>query len=235
MKIIPAIDLMGGQVVRLYRGDPQQKTVYSDDPVAVARNWEDAGADMLHIVDLDAALGRGSNLGLVREIAAQASVPVEIAGGLRSESAAAGAAGLADRIVVGTMAFRDRPAFERISSGIGRKKVVVSVDHMGGQVVVHGWQVNTGVMLLDAVRDFASMGFSEFLLTDVSRDGTMRGPDLEFLGRACSIKGANVIASGGISGPDDVRRVGEKNAFGVILGRALYENTVSIAEAKRLA
>lgn len=235
MKIIPAIDLMGGQVVRLYRGDPQQKTVYSDDPVAVARDWEGAGADMLHLVDLDATLGRGSNLGLIREIAAQASIPVEIAGGLRSESAAAGAASLADRIVIGTMAFKDRPAFERLSSGMDKKKIVVSADHVGGEVVVHGWQSGTGVRLLDAVRDFASAGFSEFLLTDVRRDGTMQGPDLEFLGQACGIGNANVIASGGISSLDDVRRVMEKNAFGVILGKALYEGKVGIAEAKELA
>lgn len=235
MKIIPAVDLMGGQVVRLYRGDPDQKTVYSDDPVSVARDWQRQGADMLHLVDLDATLGSGSNLSLIQEIAAQASVPVEIAGGLRSGPDAAEAARHAERIVVGTMAFRDRPALERLAESMGTKRVVVSVDHVGGEVVIHGWQSGTGVRLLDAVRDFVLAGFSEFLLTDVSRDGTMRGPDLGFLEKACGIGGANVIASGGISSLADVQKVKERNAFGVILGKALYEGRVGIREAKELA
>lgn len=232
MKVIPAIDLMDSQVVRLYKGDPRQKTVYSDDPVAVARDWEREGADMLHIVDLDATLGRGSNHPVVREIAGRVSVPVEVAGGLRSESAAAEAAGLADRIVVGTMAFQDRQALDRVASEVGRDRVVVSVDHVEGQIVVRGWQSGTGIGLLDAAREFAAAGFSEFLLTDVGRDGTMQGPDLEFLEKVCQIKGANVIASGGISSIDDVQKVKERNAFGVILGKALYEKKVGIREAR---
>ncbi len=235
MRVIPAIDLMGGRVVRLYRGDPRQRTAYSDDPVAVAREWEREGADMLHLVDLDAALGSGSNRGVVGEIAGKASIPVEIAGGLRSEGAAEEAAALAARIVVGTMAFEDRPALERASSRIGMGRVVVSVDHAGGEVVVRGWRERAGVGLLEAMGGLASAGFTEFLLTDVGRDGTMRGPDLDFLGRACGVRGASVIASGGISGPDDVRRVRERGASGVILGRALYEGKLGIREAKALA
>lgn len=232
MRIIPAVDLMGGQVVRLYRGDPQLKTVYSDDPVAVARQWERDGADMLHLVDLDATLGRGSNLDTIKKIATRSSVPVEVAGGLRSEQAVLDAADAADRIVIGTMAFRDRQALGRASSRIGQNRTVISVDHVGGKVVIHGWQSKTDIAMLDAVRDLAYDGFSEFLLTDVDRDGTMHGPDLEFLTKACTINGANIIASGGISCLEDVRQVGEANASGVILGKALYEGKVGIREAK---
>ncbi len=234
MKIIPAIDLMGGQVVRLYQGDPQQKTVYSNDPVAVAAKWEKAGADMLHLVDLDAAFGRGSNRNLFKEIVSQVSVPVEVAGGLRSESVIDEVAVFADRIVIGTMAFKDKYTFEKIASKIGRKRIVISVDHVDEQVVVHGWQSETGVMLLDAIKEFVECGFSEFLLTDVHRDGTMQGPELELLESTCNIDEANMIASGGISNLDDIRRVGEKNPFGVILGKALYENKVSVEEAKQV-
>lgn len=232
MRIIPAIDLMAGQVVRLYKGDPQQKTIYSDDPVAVARQWELDGADMLHLVDLDATLGRGSNLGMIKEIAARSSIPVEVAGGLRSKQAVFDAAAAADRVVIGTMAFSDRQTMQSASSKIGQSRTVISVDHAGGKVVIHGWQSNTGIAMLDAVRDLASDGFSEFLVTDINRDGTMRGPDLEFLAKACAVDGANIIASGGISCLEDVRQVGKANASGVILGKALYEGKVGIGEAK---
>ena len=233
MKVIPAIDLMEGKVVRLYKGDPQQKTVYSDDPVSVAKAWVQDGADMLHLVDLDAALGRGSNAAMLQEIAAAASpVQVEIAGGLRSMRAAADAAEHASRVVVGTMAFQDRRELERVSGMVGKSRVVISVDHIGGEVLVQGWQAKTGVGLLDAMRDFVSGGFSEFLLTDVSRDGTMQGPEVEYLKQACGIESANVIASGGISSLADVQRVSKSSPFGVILGKALYEGKVGIREAR---
>ena len=116
------------------------------------------------------------------------------------------------------------------------EKIVISVDHKDGEIVIHGWQKGTGIKLIPAINEFLEMGFTEFLLTNVSRDGTMEGPDLEFLEQACSlISNANIIASGGISNIDDVADVKEKNAFGVILGKALYENKISIEEAKKLS
>lgn len=235
MKIIPAVDLMDGQVVRLYRGDPHQKTTYSDDPVAISKQWEKEGADMLHLVDLDATLGSGNNMDVIREVASCVSIPVQIAGGLRSEQLAVDVAGTADRIVVGTMAFEDRQALMRVSSQTGKSRIVISVDHSNGRIVTRGWQADAGTGLLEAAGSFLSDGFSEFLLTDVGRDGTMQGPDLEFLDKLCQMSGANVIASGGISGSEDIVNVRKKNAAGVILGRALYENVLSIREAKELA
>jgi len=235
VKVIPAIDLMDGQVVRLYKGDPGQKTVYSNDPASVAKRWQDAGADMLHIVDLDATIGTGSNLDLIEKITGDLSVPVEVAGGLRDEQAIDSAVSFADRIVVGTLAFGDRELLQGTAKKHGFEKIVVSVDHVGGLVVTHGWQKSTGTPMLGAVRELAGMGFTEFLLTDVGRDGTMGGPDLELLGQACSIQNANIIASGGISGIGDVASVKAKNASAVILGKALYEGKVSIGEARRLA
>ncbi len=112
---------------------------------------------------------------------------------------------------------------------------VISVDHIDGEIVIHGWQEKTGIKLIDAIQEFLEMGFTEFLLTNVSRDGTLTGPDLEFLEQACNLDKTNVIASGGISNVDDVKDVKEKNAFGVILGKALYENKISIEEAKKIA
>lgn len=234
MKIIPAIDLMDGQVVRLYKGDPKQKTVYSDNPVEIAQKWEKNGADMLHIVDLDATLGLGSNLSIIKKIIENISIPVEIAGGLRDESIVMDAAHISKRIVIGTLAFKDKEILKKLLEKLGSEKIVISVDHKDGKIVTHGWQKGTDIDLIDSIKDFLAMGFTEFLLTNVNRDGTLEGPDLEFLEKACNLN-ANVIASGGISNAKDVENVKEKNPFGVILGKALYENKISIEEAKKLS
>jgi phosphoribosylformimino-5-aminoimidazole carboxamide ribotide isomerase len=235
MKIIPAIDLMDGQVVRLYKGDPKQKTIYSDNPIEIAKKWEKNGADMLHIVDLDATLGIGSNLSVIKKIIENISVPVEVAGGLRDESIVMDTAQISTRVVLGTLAFTDKNTLQKLLKKLGSQKIVISVDHRDGEIVIHGWQKGTGVKLIDAIKDFLAMGFSEFLLTNVNRDGTLEGPDLKFLEQACQLKNTNVIASGGISNIKDVQDVKEKNSFGVILGKALYENKLSIEEAKEIA
>ncbi len=234
MKIIPAIDLMDGAVVRLYKGDPLQKTVYSDNPTHVAKRYQSAGADMLHIVDLDATLGTGSNLDLIEKITKELHVPVQVAGGLRNESIIDRVICFAARIVVGTLAFTDKKLLADIAKRHGFSKIVISVDHANGYIVTHGWQKSTKVPLLCAINEFMAMGFTEFLLTNVHKDGTLQGPDLEFLEKACSIKNANVIASGGISGIEDVSDVYKQDAYAVILGKALYENKISIQEAKKI-
>ncbi len=235
MKIIPAIDIMNGQVVRLYKGDPKQKTVYSSNPIEIAKKWEENGADMLHIVDLDATLGMGSNLPIIKKIIQNVSIPLEIAGGLRDESKIIGIAKIADRVVLGTLAFKDKKTLKKLLEKLGHKKIVISVDHKEGEIVIQGWQKGTGVGLIDAIKDFSSMGFTEFLLTNVNRDGTLEGPDLKFLEQACQLENTKVIASGGISNLKDVQDVKKKNSFGVILGKALYENKISIQEAKKIA
>ncbi len=235
MKVIPAIDIMDGQVVRLYKGDPKQKTVYSDNPVEIAKKWETNGADMLHIVDLDATLGIGSNLSIIKKILEEISIPVEVAGGLRDESLILDVVKISNRVVIGTLAFKDKELLKKLLLSLGSEKIVISVDHIDGEIVIHGWQDRTGIKLIDAIQEFLEMGFTEFLLTNVRRDGTMEGPDLEFLEQACNLDKTNVIASGGISNVDDVKDVKEKNAFGVILGKALYENKISIEEAKKIS
>ena len=235
MKIIPAIDLMNGQVVRLYKGNPKQKTVYSDNPIEIAKKWEANGADMLHIVDLDATLGIGSNLSIIKKILEEISIPVEVAGGLRDESLILDVVKISSRVVIGTLAFKDKELLKKLLLSLGPEKIVISVDHIDGEIVIHGWQDSAGIKLIDAIKEFLEMGFTEFLLTNVNRDGTLEGPDLEFLEQVCQLDNVNVIASGGISNVNDVKDVKEKNAFGVILGKALYENKISIEEAKKIA
>ena len=234
MKIIPAIDLMNGQVVRLYKGDPKQKTVYSDNPIEIAKKWEANGADMLHLVDLDATLGLGSNISIIKKILREISIPVQVAGGLRDKSIVLDVAKISKRIVLGTLAFNDKPLLKTLLTELGSEKIVISVDHKDGKIVLNGWQKDTGISVLDSMNNFIDMGFTEFLLTNISRDGTLEGPDLEFLEQACRLSNVNVIASGGISNIDDIKNVKEKNAFGVILGKALYENKISIEEAKKI-
>jgi len=225
---------MSGQVVRLYKGDPKQKTVYSDNPVEIAKKWEANGADMLHIVDLDATLGIGSNISIIKNILEEISIPVEVAGGLRDESLILDIVKISNRVVIGTLAFKDKELVKKLLLSLGPNKIVISVDHKDGEIVIHGWQESAGIKLIDAIKEFLAMGFTEFLLTNVNRDGTLEGPDLEFLEEACQLDNANVIASGGISNVVDIKDVKEKNAFGVILGKALYENKISIEEAKKV-
>ena len=235
MKIIPAIDLMDGTVVRLVKGDPKKKTVYNLNPLGIAKKWENAGADMIHLVDLDATLERGSNFELMRKVASESSIPVQVAGGLRDEETISEALKFASRIVLGTLAFENKEILQKLLAKYGKERIVISVDHVEGTIVVEGWQKSTGEKLADGINNFVEMGFSEFLLTSVNRDGTLLGPDLEFLRKVCENKNTNVIASGGISSVDDVIKVKESNAFGVILGKALYEDLVSIEEAKKVA
>lgn len=235
MKIIPAIDLMEGQVVRLVRGKPQDKTVYSKNPQEIAKKWEKAGADMLHLVDLDATLQLGSNLGIIQKISKEVSIPIQVAGGLRSESAISTVLDFADRVVIGTIAFKDANLVSDLAAKFGKKRLVIAVDHNDGIIVINGWQDSTGINLNDAVADFSKKDFTEFLLTNVSRDGTLQGPDTENLSKVCKLEKINVIASGGISGPSDVIKVKQCNAYGVILGKALYEGKITIEEAKKLA
>jgi phosphoribosylformimino-5-aminoimidazole carboxamide ribotide isomerase len=234
MKIIPAIDLMEGKVVRLYRGDPKKKTIYSENPLEIAKKWESAGADMLHLVDLDATLGTGSNFELLKDIAESVKIPVEVAGGFRNEKIVEEAIEFAQRVVIGTLAFKDKTVLDKLLKKYGNEKLVISVDHKDGLIVVNGWQQTTDVALIDAVNDFIKMGFSEYLSTSIVRDGTLDGPDLESLKMVNEIKNVNLIVSGGISNIEDIVKVKELDPFGVILGKALYENQVTIEEAKRI-
>jgi phosphoribosylformimino-5-aminoimidazole carboxamide ribotide isomerase len=239
MKIIPAIDLMNGEVVRLFKGDPKQKTVYSDNPVEIAKKWEDAGADMLHLVDLDATLELGENYGMIKKICDSISIPVQVAGGLRDIKKISAVLDFAQRAVIGTIAMELKQSdqeqiLSNLVSQFGRDRLVVSIDHVDGEIVTHGWQKNTGIKLLETTHEFVQHGYSEFLTTNVSKDGTLDGPDIQSLENVCKIGGTNVIASGGISKLDDVESVRKCNPYGVILGKALYEGLISIEEAKRI-
>jgi phosphoribosylformimino-5-aminoimidazole carboxamide ribotide isomerase len=240
VKIILAIDLMEGKVVRLVKGDPANKTIYSDSPLEIAKRWEKSGADMIHVVDLDAALQTGrNNIGIISEIIKAAELPVQVAGGIRSIEAVNEMFQMgASRVVLGTLAYKDPSAVAGlVRKNGGRKekarKIVISIDQIAGNVMVGGWKESTSVKVSDAISRFMSLGINEFLLTSIEKDGTLQGPDVASLSIAVTA-GGKVIASGGISSLQDVIIVKNIGCSSVILGKAIYEGMLSIDRAKAI-
>ena len=235
MKVIPAVDLLDGKVVRLVKGDPSNKIVYSDDPIKTAKKWEREGADALHIVDLDATLTTGNNTSIVNEIARQIKIPVQIAGGIRSVDFAKNLLKNANRIVLGTLAYKDPASVGKLVKEFASERIVVAIDQMHGKVMIDGWRRSSGMDMLDAIEKFKQIGIRYFLLTSIDRDGTLLGPDVYTLKKACRIKNVNIIASGGISKNEDIVKVKQTGAYAVILGKALYDGKVDIKRAKEIA
>ena len=237
--VYPAVDISEGKCVRLLQGRFGTETVYSDDPVEVALGLAKAGARWLHIVDLDGArTGVGTNRDLVLEVVRNASCPVQAGGGLRGmddvvEVLAAGAS----RAVLGTVALEEPEELKRACRRFG-ERIAVSLDARGGELTSHGWTVGSGMPLLDAVRTFSEAGVSMFIYTDVSRDGTMSGPNLAGVSRLAQETSLPVVASGGVGTLDELRQVARLHDIGVrgaIVGRALYEGKFSVIEAVRAA
>lgn len=235
MKVIPAIDIMENKVVRLVKGIPENKTIYSNDPVAIAKRWQKAGADMLHVVDLDATLSRGSNLQVIKKITKEVSIPVQVAGGLRSKEIIENVLQFASKVVLGTIAFKNKQILRDVSNEFGKDKIIISADQLNGKIVINGWTENTGEELMTGIENFVKLGYSEFLLTSVARDGTLDGPDIDSLNKACSIQNTKIIASGGISSLQDIINVKKCGTYAVILGKALYDRKISIEEVKAKA
>lgn len=236
MKIVAAIDLMEGSVVRLVKGDPASKIKYSNKPIETAQKWEADGADMLHTVDLDAALSTGkNNTKIISDIIKSVRIPVQVTGGIRSVEAIDEMLGpnKAAKVVLGTLAFKNPDLIKQLSRK-KLEKIVVSVDQINYMIMVKGWKEASGTKLADAINMFLSIGINEFLLTSVERDGTLEGPDLETLEYACSFNGAKIIASGGISSLLDIIRLRTIGCTSVILGRAIYDGKLSLSRTKAL-
>ncbi|MGZ4715905.1 MAG: 1-(5-phosphoribosyl)-5-[(5-phosphoribosylamino)methylideneamino]imidazole-4-carboxamide isomerase [Acidimicrobiales bacterium] len=235
MELYPAIDLRGGRCVRLYQGDYGRETVYGDDPVAQALAFEAEGAAWIHVVDLDAArTGEPVNRPVVAAIAAAVSVPVQTGGGVRDEAAADALieAGVT-RVVLGTAALEQPDLVRRLAP---RFPVAVGLDARGREVAVRGWEQGSGRDLLEVAAEFADAGVAALVVTEIGRDGTLEGPDLEGLAAVLGATEVDVIASGGVGSLDDLRaldqlEVGSRRLAGAIVGRALYEGTFTLAEA----
>jgi phosphoribosylformimino-5-aminoimidazole carboxamide ribotide isomerase len=232
MEVIPAIDLRGGRCVRLVQGDYDRETVFSDDPVAMARRWQAAGAPRIHVVDLDGAReGRPVNDDTVRRIIEAVDVPVQVAGGVRTLDAAEGwlAAG-ADRVVLGTAAVRDPSLAEEAARRHG-ERIVVSLDTRDGFFAAEGWREVTDQRADDLLRRFGALGVQRFVFTDISVDGTLSAPNFDAIETMVRATPAKIIASGGIAQVAHLVRLAEIGAEGAILGRALYDGGVDLGEA----
>jgi phosphoribosylformimino-5-aminoimidazole carboxamide ribotide isomerase len=232
MIVIPAIDLRGGQCVRLRQGDYDRETVFDADPVAVARRWVDQGAVYLHLVDLDGAkAGRPVNGDTVRSIVESAGVPCQLGGGLRTDDHIAEALrwGVA-RVILGTRALQD-PAWCREVCRRYPGRIVLGLDARDGRVAAQGWLHTSDVSALDLARDAAAWPVAAVVFTDIGRDGMLGGPNLAALAELAATVDVPVFASGGVTTVDDVRQLARLNLSGCIVGRALYEGRLDLKEA----
>ncbi len=239
MIIFPAIDLKGGQVVRLAEGDMARATVYADDPAAQARQFADLGARWLHVVDLDGAFaGEGRNVAAVEAIVAGFPGKVQLGGGIRSRDSIERWISLGvERVVMGTAALED-PALVRAAAAAHPGRIVVAVDAKGGMVATRGWADVSTLAVADLARQFEDAGVAALLFTDVGRDGMLRGVNLEATVALAQATTLPVIASGGVADTRDIEAL-KANAHhgieGVICGRAIYDGRLTLGEALRLA
>jgi phosphoribosylformimino-5-aminoimidazole carboxamide ribotide isomerase len=235
--LYPAIDLLNGQAVRLYQGDYARETVYNNDPVAQAKAFANAGAQWIHVVDLDAArTGSPLNREVIAAICDAVDVPIQTGGGVRSEEAADALfdAGVA-RVVLGTAALEDPDLVRALAA---RHAVAVGLDARGREVAVRGWEEGSGKDLLDVARGFADAGVEALIVTEIGRDGTLEGPDLDGLGEVLEATELPVIASGGVGSLADLvaleaLRSAGRRLSGAIVGRALYEGAFTLQDALR--
>ena len=233
MEIIPAIDIRGGRCVRLYKGDFDQETVFSDDPIAIALQWQTEGAQRLHIVDLDGArAGLPQNLSIIRTITDRLDIPIQVGGGLRSIEAITEVMALgADRVVLGTSAVEEPELVEYVMRRFGSQAAVIGVDALDGLVAVRGWIEGSATRAVDLVTKMVNLGVVRFLYTDISRDGTLTEPNFAEVTEVIKTSSMAVLAAGGITSLEHLKRLSEIGAEGAIVGKALYTGAIDLKRA----
>jgi phosphoribosylformimino-5-aminoimidazole carboxamide ribotide isomerase len=235
MMIIPAIDLKEGKVVRLQQGDPSQKTIYSEDPVELARQWQDQGAQSLHVVDLDGAFsGSPVHLDLIEKIAQTVEIPIQVGGGIRKlEDILSVVQAGAERVILGTRAVAS-PLFLNEACQRFAGRILLGIDAKGGYVAVEGWTKPTSLKAIDFARQASRFALSGIVYTDIHRDGMLTGPNLVSLREMAEVVSIPLIASGGISNLEDVRAIlalEPKGVTAMIIGKALYSGSLELAKA----
>lgn len=236
MLIFPAIDISGGNVVRLHKGDYSRMTVYGKDPLAVAAAFAKAGATHMHVVDLDGAKSGGTpNIDLIMNLRRETGLFIETGGGIRSMEVIERYlnAGI-DRVILGTAAIENEALIRKAAKAFGGK-IAVGADLKDGFVAVRGWTERTAVTAEEFIGKLSGIGVETVVCTDISRDGAMRGTNRELYRHLSGITGMKIIASGGISNMDDVRALASMDLYGAIIGKAYYEGAIDIGEAVREA
>jgi phosphoribosylformimino-5-aminoimidazole carboxamide ribotide isomerase len=238
MQVIPAIDLMKGQIVRLSRGDPKTAKVYDHfgNPVETAEKWREEGAKKLHIIDLDAAFGTGDNLSVVAKIAKNVNLPIQVGGGIRTIEAVEKLLKMGiSQVILGALAFSDPEAVTQIQEKFGSKPIIVALDNKDGKIMVEGWKTPTTFRIKEALEKFAKLKVNKFLITSITKDGTLSGPDLDTLSKACQYPNVDIIAAGGISSLNDLAALKWVGVEGAVIGKALYEGRFTLKEALKTA
>jgi len=232
MQIWPAIDLRGGKCVRLRQGDYQRETIYGDDPAEMARSFAAQGAACLHLVDLDGARdGSNANLAAVQAIVSAVSIPCELGGGIRDDVAIERLLALGlSRLVVGTRALKE-PDWFRAACRRFPRQLALGIDAKGGMVATDGWLETSATSAIDLARQFADEPLAAIIYTDIAKDGMLQGPNFEAMAEMNAAASCEVVASGGVTTVDDIRKLAEIGVAGCIVGRALYEGTLTLKEA----
>lgn len=235
MILFPAIDLKDGQCVRLKKGKMDDVTVYNDNPVAQAQTFEQAGFKWLHIVDLDGAVeGRSVNAMVINDVLGQSGIPVQLGGGIRNiQAIERWIMGGVSRVILGTVAVRN-PALVKEACSKFPGRIAVSIDARGGKVATEGWVEESTISATDMAKALADVGVAAIIFTDIDRDGTGEGINVESTVELSKVIPIPVIASGGVGSLDDVKRVKESGLHGVVIGRALYDGSIDAREALRV-
>ncbi|MGJ9459484.1 1-(5-phosphoribosyl)-5-[(5-phosphoribosylamino)methylideneamino]imidazole-4-carboxamide isomerase [Oceanobacillus sp. CF4.6] len=231
MILFPAIDIRGGKCVRLTQGDYNKEKIYGDSPTAMASQWQQKGAEYIHTVDLDGAkTGDSLNLDAIKEIAANTNIPVQVGGGIRSldiieDYLSAGVS----RVIIGTAAINNKQFLKESVEKYG-SKIAVSIDARNGFVATDGWTETSTVKAIDLVKELEALGVETIVYTDILKDGMMQGPNFEELETINNATTMDVIASGGVSTKEDIRKLASLHMYGAIIGKALYDGTLKFEE-----
>jgi phosphoribosylformimino-5-aminoimidazole carboxamide ribotide isomerase len=234
LQLIPAIDLMNGKIVRLSRGDPKTAKVYDQfgGPVETAKKWKAEGAKKLHIIDLDAALGTGNNRSVIAEIAENVELPIQVGGGIRTIETAQKLLTIGiNQVILGALAFNNPKAITQIQQEFGTETVIVALDNRKGKIMVEGWKTATTLGVREALEKFTALGVKTFLITSITKDGTLSGPDIDTLSEARRFPSVEIIAAGGIGSLNDLTALKRVDVEGAVIGKALYEGKFTLKEA----
>jgi len=237
MKIIPAIDILDNKLVRLEKGKFQSSKIYSDNPLDIAKTFDGFGFEWLHIVDLSGSKsGKISTIDLLDKIKNQTRSKIQFGGGIRSLEDAKQLINYVDRIIIGSLSVTDKNEFEKIISEIGEQKIICAVDVKDEKVMIKGWTVDSELTLQNHIDYCSSVGIKNFLVTDIQRDGMLSGPNIILYSKLITnYPSLNFIASGGISSYDDLIHLKKINTYAVVVGKAIYENKISLKELKEIA
>lgn len=234
MQLIPAIDLMSGKVVRLSRGNPKTAKVYEQfgNPLQTAQKWQKEGAEKLHIIDLDAALGFGNNLSVITSIVKKVNLPIQLGGGIRSIKDVERLLKLGvKQVILGALPFKKPDELIQIVKKFGSQIVIVALDNKNGKIMIEGWKTKINIDIFDSFDQFLNLGIDNFLITSIIRDGTLSGPDLRLLKEINRNPQMKIIAAGGIGKLEDLMNLKKIGIEGAVIGKALYENNFSFTQA----